>query len=162
MKTHMLVCLGATMTMLTSQYITDYLQLGTDPARMGAQVVSGIGFLGAGTIIVTSKNQVKGLTTAAGLWACGCMGLALGVGFYEGTLLCFIFIGLVLPLVSYLENLLTRNSKYIELYIEFRHLKDFRVLLDLVQSKGAEFNNVDIIKTKEKGKSELVLFVEEL
>ena len=80
-RTHILICLGAAMTTLTSQYL--YLVLGyyTDMARLGAQVVAGIGFIGAGTIIVTRRQRVKGLTTAAGLWAAAIIGLALGGGF---------------------------------------------------------------------------------
>ena len=85
-RTHILICLGAAMTTLTSQYL--YLDRGyyTDIARLGAQVVAGIGFIGAGTIIVTRRRRVKGLTTAAGLWASAIVGLALGAGFYEGAL----------------------------------------------------------------------------
>jgi len=67
MRTYMLVCLGACVVMLTNQYIFQFFGTG-DPVRMGAQVVSGIGFLGAGTIVVTRRSQIKGLTTAAGLW----------------------------------------------------------------------------------------------
>ena len=85
-RTYMVVCLGATLAMLLNQYIDDMLvhawQISqtTDAARLGAQVINGIGFLGAGTIILTGSQQVKGLTTAAGLWASACMGLAIGAG----------------------------------------------------------------------------------
>ena len=82
LRTYMLVCVGACMIMLTNQYVVQVYP-GGDPVRMGAQVVSGIGFLGAGTIIVTRHNQIKGLTTAAGLWAAAAVGLATGIGFYE-------------------------------------------------------------------------------
>ena len=80
LRTYMLVCVGSCLIMLTNQYLYQVTQTG-DPMRLGAQVVSGIGFLGAGTIIVTKRNQIKGLTTAAGLWACAGVGLSLGVGF---------------------------------------------------------------------------------
>mgnify|MGYP001027887749 CR=1 FL=1 len=83
-RTYMLVCLGAASVMMTNQYICDHFESG-DPSRLGAQVISGIGFLGAGTIIVTKRNQVRGLTTAAGLWSSACLGLAVGIGFYEGA-----------------------------------------------------------------------------
>ena len=82
LRTYMLVCVGACVVMLTNQYTYQVYQVG-DPVRMGAQVISGIGFLGAGTIIVTSRNQIKGLTTAAGLWTAGGIGLAIGIGLYE-------------------------------------------------------------------------------
>ena len=80
LRTYMLVCVGACLVMVTNQYIFETFGA-SDPVRMGAQVVSGIGFLGAGTIIVTRRNQIKGLTTAAGLWSAAGVGLALGVGF---------------------------------------------------------------------------------
>lgn len=84
LRTYMLVCVGACLIMLTNQYIFQMTGNG-DPMRLGAQVVSGIGFLGAGTIIVTKHNQIKGLTTAAGLWSAAGVGLALGIGFYEAA-----------------------------------------------------------------------------
>ena len=68
--------------MMTNQFLYQSYQSG-DPARLGVQVINGIGFLGAGTIIVTKRNQIKGLTTAAGLWTSACAGLALGIGLYE-------------------------------------------------------------------------------
>ena len=68
-RTHILICLGAAMTTLTSQFLYLNLHYYTDMARLGAQVVAGIGFIGAGAIIVTRRRRVKGLTTAAGLWA---------------------------------------------------------------------------------------------
>ena len=93
LRTYMVVCVGACLIMLTNQYVCQVYGTG-DPVRLGAQVVSGIGFLGAGTIIVTRRNQIKGLTTAAGLWAAAGVGLALGVGFYEAALVavsqCFL------------------------------------------------------------------------
>lgn len=86
LRTYMLVCVGAAFVMITNEYMS-FKYEGVDPSRMGAQVISGIGFLGAGTIIVTGRNRVKGLTTAAGLWAAACIGLAAGAGFYSGQLL---------------------------------------------------------------------------
>lgn len=82
-RTHILVCIGAMIAMSTGQYAAMYYT--TDVVRIGAQVVSGIGFLGAGSIMV-NKRHIKGLTTAAGLWASACIGLAIGIGFYEGAL----------------------------------------------------------------------------
>ena len=85
LRTYMIVCIASSLVMITSQYMAEVFGTG-DPARMGAQVISGIGFLGAGTIMITSR-QVKGLTTAAGLWAAACIGLAVGIGFYAGAIL---------------------------------------------------------------------------
>ena len=86
--------------MITNQYICAAYP-GVDASRMGAQVISGIGFLGAGTIVVTGLQKIKGLTTAAGLWVVACIGLALGTGFYMGgiitTVLCIIINTLQTP-----------------------------------------------------------------
>ena len=83
-RTHILVCLGAMIAMSTGQYAA--MLYNADVTRIGAQVVSGIGFLGAGSIIV-NKRRISGLTTAAGLWASACIGLAIGIGFYEGAII---------------------------------------------------------------------------
>jgi len=104
-RTHILVCLGAMIVMSTGQYAALYYN--TDITRLGAQVVSGIGFLGAGSIIV-NKRHITGLTTAAGLWASACIGLAIGIGFYEGALL-----GTVA--VYFTERFLRRVSKQIKM-----------------------------------------------
>lgn len=84
-KTHVLVCLGSALVMLTAQFIRLNYEGSMDVTRLGAQVISGVGFLGVGTIIVTGHNQVRGLTTAAGLWGCACIGLAIGIGFVDGA-----------------------------------------------------------------------------
>ena len=118
LRTYMLVCVGACLIMLTNQYLFQITNAG-DPMRLGAQVVSGIGFLGAGTIIVTKRNQIKGLTTAAGLWAAAGVGLALGVGFYEAAVVAGFAVFFVLTLLQRLDNRMHRKARYLELYIEF-------------------------------------------
>ena len=117
LRTNMLVCIGACIVMITNQYI--YQVYGTgDPVRMGAQVVSGIGFLGAGTIIVTAHNRIKGLTTAASLWTAACVGLTLGVGLYEGALMGCAAIFLVLTLLHLWDNRIHRRTRSLDVYIE--------------------------------------------
>lgn len=117
LRTYMLVCVGACLIMLTNQYIYQFTGAG-DPMRLGAQVVSGIGFLGAGTIIVTKHNQIKGLTTAAGLWASAGVGLALGIGFYEAALTATIGIYTILTVLQRWEYKVHKKIRYIELYVE--------------------------------------------
>lgn len=117
LRTYMLVCVGSCLIMLTNQYIYQVTQSG-DPMRLGAQVVSGIGFLGAGTIIVTKHNQIKGLTTAAGLWACAGVGLALGIGFYEAAILAGGLIYVILTIMQFWDNRMRKNTKFLELYLE--------------------------------------------
>ena len=117
MRTYMLVCVGACLIMLTNQYLYQVTQTG-DPMRLGAQVVSGIGFLGAGTIIVTRHNQIKGLTTAAGLWSAAGVGLALGVGFYEAALAAGVLIFVVLTLLQRWDDRMHSNTRLVEIYVE--------------------------------------------
>lgn len=117
LRTHMLICLGAAITTLTSQFLFLYMNYYTDMARIGAQVVAGIGFIGAGTIIVTRHQRVKGLTTAAGLWAAAIVGLALGAGFYEGGLTLTFLVMLAELAFSRLERLMLRSSLELNLYL---------------------------------------------
>ena len=86
LRTHILVCVGSMLAMSTGQF-AGILYAGVDASRIGASVVSGIGFLGAGSIIITRRNHIQGLTTAAGLWAAGCIGLAIGISFFEGAVI---------------------------------------------------------------------------
>lgn len=110
-KTHILVCVASTLVMLTSDYIFLMYkgQTNADPARLGAQVISGIGFLGAGTII-RQGTSVKGLTTAASLWAVACIGLAVGIGFYEGAIAGALIIYFTLVVLSRLGHLFQDKS----------------------------------------------------
>lgn len=117
LRTYMLVCVGSCLIMLTNQYVYQVYQMG-DPVRMGAQVVSGIGFLGAGTIVVTKRNQIKGLTTAAGLWASAAVGLAIGIGLYEAAVLGGGGIFVVLTVLHGLDNRMHRSTKALEVYVE--------------------------------------------
>ena len=117
LRTYMLVCVGACLIMLTNQYIYQFTGAG-DPMRLGAQVVSGIGFLGAGTIIVTKHNQIKGLTTAAGLWASAGVGLALGIGFYEGALTASVGIYAILAILQRWERRVRKKIRLLEVYVE--------------------------------------------
>ena len=126
-RTHILVCVGAALVMVTNEYICQFNEL-ADPARLGAQVITGVGFLGAGTIMVTGHNKVKGLTTAAGLWASACLGLAIGIGFYEGALVAAILIFVSLALLPKVETFFFNLSRSIDLYIEIdsvEHFKEF-------------------------------------
>lgn len=120
LRTYMLVCIGACIVMITNQYIFQLYNTG-DPSRMAAQVISGIGFLGAGTIIVTSHNQIKGLTTAAGLWASACVGLAIGIGFYEVAFIGGCAIIIILTLLHIWDKHMRNNTRSMDVYIELEH-----------------------------------------
>ncbi|MBR3357389.1 MAG: MgtC/SapB family protein [Solobacterium sp.] len=91
-RTHILVCLGACIASMTGLYLYTVLKVPADPSRIGTQVITGLGFIGAGTIVVTHKRQVSGLTTAAGMWTCGIIGLAVGAGFFEGAIIACVLV----------------------------------------------------------------------
>nr|WP_302651838.1 MgtC/SapB family protein [uncultured Agathobaculum sp.] len=154
-RTYMLVCLGAALTMVLSQYeyvmlttqwadVSAELGIRTDVSRFGAQVVNGIGFLGAGTIMIAGRQQIKGLTTAAGLWASACMGLAIGAGFYESVLLCAVLIFFVMRFLPFIENELIERARYINIYVEFCSLDNIGAILNKVKEQGAQICDVDI------------------
>lgn len=144
LRTYMLVCLGACIVMLTNQYVYEAFGVG-DPVRMGAQVVSGIGFLGAGTIIVTARNQIKGLTTAAGLWASACVGLALGIGLYAVSIMGSVAIFVILTLLHELDFRMRRSTKQVEVYVELKHNVAVGQFLDFVRDRHYEPSNLQIL-----------------
>lgn len=141
LRTYMLVCVGACLIMLTNQYI--YQMTGTsDPMRLGAQVVSGIGFLGAGTIIVTKHNQIKGLTTAAGLWSAAGVGLALGIGFYEGAITAAVAIYVTLTLLQVLEAHVNRKTRVLEVYVELQDSMPIGKFIRSLRSLNVEIEEI--------------------
>ncbi len=140
LRTHMLVCMGAAVVMMTNEYVAmTYPDIDIDLTRMGAQVVSGIGFIGAGTILVTNENQVKGLTTAAGLWAAATLGLAIGIGFYEiaiiGTSAIIAIVILLRPVKQFIKDrtrdmyvhLIVHSENGITAFIQATNRLDVRI-----------------------------------
>lgn len=107
LRTHILVCLGSCLIMLTSLYLFDIYknQAPLDPARIAAGVITGVGFLGAGAIIIQGAG-VKGLTTAASLWVVAGIGLAVGCGFYSAAIVTTILTLAVLFFLRYLEGII--------------------------------------------------------
>ncbi len=151
LRTYILVCLGAAMVMMTNQYV--YMQFqASDPVRLGAQVISGIGFLGAGTILVTGKSQIKGLTTAAGLWTAACSGLAIGIGFYEGALLGGAAILFVVSGLNKLDARIHQRSRYMEVYLEYdKDRNTFSDLLNYAQQNQIQVTDIQTGSSGAKG-----------
>ena len=120
MRTHMMVCLGAALTTLLGVYNVEVLGIvWADPMRVGAQVISGVGFLGAGTILLKKgSSQIRGLTTAAGLWTTAVIGLAIGIGFYEGAILTTLAVLLAFTIVSRLESRMSSKRQRLFVYME--------------------------------------------
>lgn len=159
-RTYILVCVGSALTMILSAYlvamhsrwseVAQNLMQG-DFSRFGAQVINGIGFLGAGTIIITGKNQVKGMTTAAGLWASACLGLAIGSGFYWGALIGCLLILLTVTVFSKIESFITSRSRNITIYIEFDTADNITEIVETIKAKGVRIFDVELIKANQGG-----------
>ena len=145
-RTHILICLGAAMTTLTSQYLC-LAHYYTDVARLGAQVIAGVGFIGAGTIIVTRRQRVKGLTTAAGLWAAAIVGLSIGAGFYEGGLFATALILLAELLFSKLEYYILHNAPEVNLYLEYADRDCLDRVLQLFQDRAVKVLDMEVTRS---------------
>lgn len=121
LRTHMMVCLGASLAMLVSAHgfheVLHLKNVSLDPSRVAAQVISGIGFLGAGTIILLKQGIIKGLTTAAGLWTVAAIGLATGAGMYFAASAATVISLIILWVIQYIERKVTQRSEPAELYI---------------------------------------------
>lgn len=159
-RTYMLVGIGAVLTMMLSQYesylltnnwaeISAAIGIKTDVSRFGAQVINGIGFLGAGTIIVTGRQEVKGLTTAAGLWASACMGLAIGAGFFECAIIGFILIILTTTLFNKIGSWVVSNARNMDLYVEFAQMENLGEIINTVKGMDIQIFDVDIQREKQ-------------
>ncbi len=144
-KTHVLVCIGSTLVMLTSQniYINIAHETG-DVARMSAQVIAGIGFLGTGTIMVTGRRQIKGLTTAAGLWTSACIGLAVGIGFYSGAIIAAVIIFILYRHMQWVNDMAHAHAHACELSVEFETRKDVSTFLKVMEENGYHMLNMGI------------------
>jgi len=149
LRTHMLVCMGATLAMITNQYIVN--EFGSaDPSRLGAQVISGIGFLGVGTIIVDrEQQQVRGLTTAAGLWACACMGLALGIGFYMGAFFAYGFILATIIILNRVGQRIINKSRSMEIYTEFETHEQVDEFVALLAQNSIKVSHLEHVRPRE-------------
>lgn len=146
-RTHILVCLGSAMTTMTSQFLLTELGLYNDVSRLGAGVIAGMGFLGAGTIIVTKRRQVKGLTTAAGLWTCAIIGLAIGSGYFELGVLATVIILLAEIFFSKFEYWILVNAKNINIYIEYNESDDLDKVIRLIKLNGVVIIDLEITKS---------------
>ena len=145
-RTHILICLGAAMTTLTSQFIVLELGMHTDMARLGAQVIAGIGFIGAGAIIVTKRRQVKGLTTAAGLWVCAIVGLCCGAGFVEGAIATTLIRLAAEILFSKLEYFIISHSRVTNIYVEYTANENLGMIIDTIKQTQAYIIDLEISK----------------
>lgn len=155
LRTHMLVTLGACVVMMTGQFIfAQYRQYGanSDPARLAAQVISGVGFLGAGTIMREGAN-VKGLTTAASLWAVACLGIAAGGGYYTIAIMGAVFVFASLTLFEYLQKLLVhrpQNSREYEV-VTTDVPATLSAITDLARANKCQISDLQAVKLSGSG-----------
>ena len=145
LRTHLLVCVGAAMTSLTSLYLSEVLGYTSDVARISAQVISGIGFLGAGTIMIRNTSVITGLTTAAGMWATAAIGIAVGYGFYIGAVLaalvCVFSVTVLYRLEAPLKNTVT-------FYIELSDIRATESVANIIKADKNNLISYDIIPAK--------------
>lgn len=139
-RTHILVCLGASMTSLISQYIVFKIGIEADAARIPAQVISGLGFLGVGTILTKGRDHIVGLTTAAGIWAVGAIGIATGYGFYVGACSCTVIVLIATSLLYSLENDKQERRRNVEIYIEIDDAHKVNEFIKILESEFAAKN----------------------
>lgn len=163
-RTYMMVSVGAALTMLLSQY--DYTMITTqwadiaqevgitsDVSRLSAQVINGIGFLGAGTILVTKDNQVKGLTTAAGLWASACLGIAIGAGFFECAVIAVALILSSMVFFAAIKRRILERSRVVSIYVEMKSLVYLADVMKRVRQQGGSLVDLNIDNENRKSRT---------
>ncbi len=152
-RTHILISVGAALATLISQYLIQEasvifpgISVVCDPARLGAQVVAGMGFIGAGTIITTKRRQVKGLTTAAGLWTTAIIGLSAGIGFYEITVFASILLFLIETVFAKIEWRSSSKVRTTNIYIEYEGSKVINAVVDKMKELNVTVGHMEISK----------------
>ena len=154
-KTHSLVCIGSALVMLTGQYIFYQYGDAADMSRLPAQVISGIGFLGAGTILVTGQSHIKGLTTAAGLWVCAGIGIALGIGFYSGAVFVTLMLLIIYRFLENVDQVAYRKSRFIDIYVEFESRRVIAGFISELKTNHYVISQMELSKSK-KNKDDTV------
>lgn len=161
LRTNVLICIGATLSMLTAQYefelygtiwkdIAEQYGLSIDVSRFSAEVIKGIGFIGTGSIVINHDQKVKGLTSAAILMADACMGIAIGSGFIECALIGFFIIVICNLSLTRLTEFIDNLSKDITYYVQYYEPTDIKKMVQLLQDNGAEILDIDVKTGKQK------------
>ncbi|WP_028234998.1 MgtC/SapB family protein [Pseudobutyrivibrio sp. MD2005] len=159
-RTFALVSLGSAVAAVLNIYLAMIPDMNADVSRIPAGVVSGIGFLGAGTIIVTGRNQIKGLTTAASLWVASCMGMAFGAGYITVGLVCFGFVMVANIILVHVSQKIEENSRYVSLYIEVEETNGVKKLKKKFIELGYHISSMNKTKDKTLSGSDTALMIE--
>ena len=148
LRTHILIAIGSCAASAASLYLFYNANLPGDVSRISAAVVSGLGFLGAGCIIVTKQFTVKGLTTAAGLWTSGVMGLAIGAGFYEGAVLATVLILVTETCLGGLARLLRHDPMFC-IQVLFRDKTVLDQVMRICKNHRQDVTNLQVVSDVE-------------
>ena len=162
LRTFMLTSIGAALTVLLATYeyemlcgpwasVAEQVGMKFDASRYSAQVISGIGFLAAGTILSSGHQQVTGLTTAAGLFTSACMGMAAGAGMYDCVIIVLVILIVVLDVMYPLESAFKRRLRNMTIYVEFAAIEDFDEILDTIREEKATIYDIDVERTRREG-----------
>ena len=146
-RTHILISLGASISILTNLYLYQVMHLYTDISRLGAQVIAGIGFIGAGTIIVTKRRRVKGLTTAAGLWTAAIIGLVCGAGYLECAFFATAMVLIAELLLVKLEYMLRTKADDARFYVEYKSAEGIERILQMLKERDFPVSDLEITRT---------------
>ncbi|MCK9190213.1 MAG: MgtC/SapB family protein [Sphaerochaetaceae bacterium] len=160
-RTHILICVGSALTTMTSQYLYLEMSMFTDLARLGAQVVAGMGFIGAGTIIITKRKDVKGLTTAAGLWTTAIIGLCLGAGYYEGGIAGTFAVLVVELVLGKFEHKYMRKYTRVIFYAEFRKKGTIKFISDIFENNKMTIVDMEMNKAHKVTKAFITIKVKD-
>lgn len=144
LRTYILVGMSATIIMMTQEFMTLNFPHNSDVGRLPAQVVTGIGFLGAGTIMITRYYRVRGLTTAAGLWGVACIGLAIGIGFYVGAFIGMLALLFILLFAAKFEYSYTKNIRRVSVYLLFASIVELKAFLKDMRAKGYHITDLEV------------------
>lgn len=148
LRTYIIVCVGSCLVMLINLKMTK--TFGSDVGRLPAQIISGMGFLGAGTIIVTSNNQIRGLTTAAGLWGGACLGIGIGLGFYFATLFTLFVFMFAMVVLNRVNATIMANSMRMFIFVEIDSISKFYQAMKKVRDANINIAHYDIDRTGDK------------
>lgn len=159
-KTFALVSLGSAVATALNIYLAQMPELNADVSRIPAGVVSGIGFLGAGTILVTGRQQIKGLTTAASLWVTSCMGMAIGGGYLIIGIICFALVMIANVILLHLSQRVEDNSKYMSVYVEVNKAKGVNKLIQVLSDEKCKISSMTKSKEKTLQSSDAAIIVD--
>lgn len=158
-RTHILVCMSSCAIMITNVHTYLYYQTG-DPVRMPAQVISGVGFLGAGCILVTGQHRIKGVTTAAGIWAAACLGLCIGAGDYMVAGIVLLMVILTMTVFRTFDEMIITRTRYMRLFMELSSVHAVTELMSYLRSKRIKVNDTEFLDKKNSEYVAMVIDIE--